>query len=328
MRRFSIGKPHETVTKKGDPMRIGRICGSIVALSVVLAGGAAEGQAKSRAPSTVSVQANVRAVKAGMAKAGMVRAGTVRAGTAKGAMASQRAGRTPVGLRGGRGYVASYSGGGISCVPFARENSGIELSGNAYQWWDNAEGLYQRGNRPEVGSVLNFRSNGRMRLGHVAVVSNVIDGRNVEIDHANWAGPGASRGRVSRNINVVDVSPGNDWSAVRVALGQSDTFGSIYPTYGFIYDRPDRGTMLANAGTAPALALNPAPSDLRPSRERFQLQDVEEVAEAADEVRPRMRAKARVRQVVAARRGHAVKAPVVRVKAGAVVAQKKHSRRM
>lgn len=181
-------------------------------------------------------------------------------------------------------YRGSF-GGGLQCVPFARENTGIELAGNAANWWENAEGVYQRGARPEVGSVLNFRANGRMRMGHVAVVSGVIDGRNIEIDHANWSGHGG----VGRNISVVDVSPGNDWSAVRVALSHSGEFGSIYPTYGFIYDRPDHGTMVANTGVAPLLAA--APRDLRPASERDAgggLQE-EEVAEASDDVQPRSR---------------------------------------
>lgn len=212
--------------------------------------------------------------------------------------------------------VARYGqvGGGLQCVPFARENSGIELSGNAHTWWSGAEGIYERGGRPEVGSVLNFRANGRMRMGHVAVVSRVINGRTIEIDHANWSGPGLGRGRVSRNIDVVDVSPQNDWTAVRVALGQGETFGSVYPTYGFIYDRPDRGTMLANASTSPVLALNPPPRDLRPMSERVLVslgadQD-EEVAEAADDTQPRMRSRSHSRTRVAAKHGKSTPALV------------------
>ena len=174
---------------------------------------------------------------------------------------------------------------GLQCVPFARDNSGIELSGNANTWWNGANGVYERGARPEVGSVLNFRSSGRMRLGHVAVVSNVLDSRNLEIDHANWS----SRGSVRRNVRVVDVSAFNDWTAVRVALGSGD-FGSVYPTYGFIYDRPDRGVMVANAGPAAApsrIVLAAAPLDLRPAQEQVlgslvPMQD-EEVAEASDD---------------------------------------------
>ena len=161
-------------------------------------------------------------------------------------------------------YGSGHSGGGIQCVTFARADTGIELSGNASAWWSNAAGIYQRGARPEAGSVLNFRANGSMRMGHVAVVNQVVDSRTIEIDHANWGGPGAVRGGISRDISVVDVSPNNDWSAVRVALGHSGEFGSIYPTYGFIYNRPDHGTMVAaNDSGAPMPALNPAPRDLR-----------------------------------------------------------------
>jgi surface antigen len=170
-------------------------------------------------------------------------------------------------------------GGGISCVPFARADSGISVAGNAWEWWDNAAGVYARGAMPEAGSVLTFRANGRMRLGHVAVVDRVINPREIEIEHANWWGPGA-HGGVARNIPVVDVSEANDWSAVRVGLGQSGEFGSVYPTYGFIYDRPDTGVMVASTSApAPQAELNPAPNDLRPRSERG-WQTYEEVAEA------------------------------------------------
>jgi hypothetical protein len=164
-------------------------------------------------------------------------------------------------------------------VPFARADSGISVAGNAWEWWDNAAGVYARGAMPEAGSVLTFRANGRMRLGHVAVVDRVINPREIEIEHANWWGPGA-HGGVARNIPVVDVSEANDWSAVRVGLGQSGEFGSVYPTYGFIYDRPDTGVMVASTSApAPQAELNPAPNDLRPRSERG-WQTYEEVAEA------------------------------------------------
>jgi surface antigen len=150
---------------------------------------------------------------------------------------------------------------GISCVPYARQVTGMSVSGNAHAWWQSAAGTYERGARPEEGSVLNFRSTQRMRLGHVAVVSRVIDSRTVEIDHANWAGPGGRKGMVAKGVPVIDVSPNNDWTAVQVGLGGGG-FGSVYPTYGFIYDRPDRGIMVANTlakpgGTAFAAARAP-----------------------------------------------------------------------
>jgi surface antigen len=172
-----------------------------------------------------------------------------------------------------------YARAGLSCVPFARSDSGIAVVGNAWQWWDNAAGIYARGSVPESGSVLTFRSNGRMRLGHVAVVSRVINPREIEIEHANWWGPGM-HGGIARNIPVVDVSEANDWSAVRVGLGEAGHFGSVYPTYGFIYDRPDTGVMVAASGApAPQPQLNPVPSDLRSPTERG-WHTYEEVAEA------------------------------------------------
>ncbi len=155
--------------------------------------------------------------------------------------------------------------------------SGIVVSGNAWQWWGNAAGIYARGATPEAGSVLAFRANGRMRMGHVAVIARVVNEREVLIDHANWPN-GGGRGGVSEAIPVVDVSENNDWSAVRVGLGRGGNFGSVYPTYGFIYDRPDTGTIEANR-RAPAeqvAELNPAPRDLRQTTVRR----YEEVAEA------------------------------------------------
>ena len=185
----------------------------------------------------------------------------------------------------GRGPRSVRGGGTLQCVPYAREHSGIALVGNALTWWGKAAGTYERGYRPEVGAVLNFRATGRMNLGHVAVVSRVIDSRNVQIDHANWA----SRGAISRNISVIDVSPNNDWTAVRVALAWGNDYGSVYPTYGFIYDRPDRGIMVANTGVTPTPA---ASADSRPV-ERVVASlgattDIE-VAEAADEPQPSLR---------------------------------------
>lgn len=175
-----------------------------------------------------------------------------------------------------RGATRSY---GISCVPYARQVSGIEVAGNAWEWWNNAAGLYARGDKPEPGSVLNFRANGRMRLGHVAVVTQVVNPREVIVDHANWPS-GGGIGGISHNIAVVDVSEANDWTAVRVELGRDGTFGSVYPTYGFIYNRPDTGTVVASiARPAPQPDINPVPSDLRPMAER-PWHTVEEVAEA------------------------------------------------
>jgi len=158
------------------------------------------------------------------------------------------------------GFARRGVGGGLQCVTFARSETGIELSGNAANWWDNAAGVYDRGSVPQRGAILNFRANGRMRLGHVSVVSHVVSGREILIDHANWS----SRGGVSRGVSVVDVSPDNDWSAVRVRLGTTGEYGAVYPTYGFIYTRPAGSqTQIMTAAAEPMPELNPAPADLR-----------------------------------------------------------------
>lgn len=169
---------------------------------------------------------------------------------------------------------------GISCVPFARMESGIVVAGNAWQWWDNAAGTYARGQTPEPGSVLAFRANGHMRLGHVAVIARVVNAREILIDHANWPTAGM-RGGVSQAIPVVDVSENNDWTAVRVGLGRGGDFGSVYPTYGFIYDRPDNGTVEAkrHVPAEQVADLNPAPRDLRHVAQRPVTRKYEEVAE-------------------------------------------------
>ncbi len=169
--------------------------------------------------------------------------------------------------------IAANRGHVLQCVAFAREDSGVDLPGNAANWWDNAAGRYARGNAPEIGSVLNFRANTRMRLGHVAVVADVVNSRMVRIDQSHWN----SRG-VSRDISVIDVSPENDWSAVRVALAHGETYGSIYPTYGFIYPRPDNGTMVAARSDAPMIDAGPAPGTLRSAGRRHSV--TLEVAEA------------------------------------------------
>jgi hypothetical protein len=149
---------------------------------------------------------------------------------------------------------------GLSCVPFARMATGMNISGDARMWWFNAAGSYARGQVPERGAVLAFTSSGGMSRGHVAVVSRVVNARTVLIDHANWAGPGIARGTVMRGVTVVDVSDRNDWTAVRVQVGwDNDTFGRTYPTYGFIYNRaPDGRTLLVNGRGLEEVALAPS----------------------------------------------------------------------
>ena len=134
----------------------------------------------------------------------------------------------------------------IQCVPYAREVSGLNLKGNAWQWWHAAAGLYDRGRAPKDGAVLVFPRQGSMRYGHVSVVTRVVSNRLVLVDHANWAPAGSEgRGKVTQAVPVLDVSPRNDWSQVRVWYRPAEDYGSkVYKAEGFVY-RP------GNAAAAP-----------------------------------------------------------------------------
>lgn len=140
----------------------------------------------------------------------------------------------------------------LSCVPYARMASGIDLRGNAREWWANAAGRYHRSQTPEVGAVLSFPASGGMRLGHVAVVEQVLGPRHILIHHANWQGPGIRKGSVTRGISVVDVSPDNTWTRVRVQTGLvPGVYGREYPTHGFIHNRPAAEPILTARRAAP-----------------------------------------------------------------------------
>ncbi|CAN5465957.1 hypothetical protein BH09PSE4_BH09PSE4_21780 [soil metagenome] len=118
------------------------------------------------------------------------------------------------------------------CAPYAREISGIDIHGNANTWWGQAEGKYERGHAPKAGAVLAFASTGRMRVGHVAMVSRVVSDREVLLTHANWSRPGG----IETNVRAVDVSDAGDWSLVKVWYGPQGGLGTTaYPTRGFIY---------------------------------------------------------------------------------------------
>ena len=119
----------------------------------------------------------------------------------------------------------------VWCVPYARNLSGINIRGNAKDWWGRARNIYERGDEPVVGSVMSFRATRGMSLGHVAVVSNVVTDREVVVNHANW-----SRNKVSLKMGVMDVSKNNDWSLVRVE-SQPGKYGKPYPVNGFIYPK-------------------------------------------------------------------------------------------
>ncbi|WP_370639740.1 CHAP domain-containing protein [Asticcacaulis sp. AND118] len=128
------------------------------------------------------------------------------------------------------------------CVTFARSITGMNIFGDAWTWWDGASGKYDKGQAPKAGAVLVFRPQGKMRLGHVAVVSQVVTERVIQITHANWSPIGGRRGQVEKDVTVVDVSDKGDWSKVKVWYGPiADVGTTVYPTYGFIYQAAQKG---------------------------------------------------------------------------------------
>jgi surface antigen len=129
------------------------------------------------------------------------------------------------------------------CVPFARAASGIAIYGDAWTWWDQADGRYRRGDAPKVGAVIVFARSARLPLGHVAVVSRIVERRVLMLTHANWSRQNGERGHAEQDVTLYDVSPVNDWSDVKVWYRDSDGLGStVYPVKGFIYSdaRPAR----------------------------------------------------------------------------------------
>lgn len=146
----------------------------------------------------------------------------------------------------GRGSTSTS----LECVPYARQLSGIQLYGDAHTWWDQAPGKYHRSSQPMPGGVLVFRRTGRLESGHVSVVRQVVSDREITVSQANWV-----RRRITRDEPVVDVSPGNDWTAVRVWWEPSRSLGtSTYPTYGFIAPNragPSRRDLIAALDAPP-----------------------------------------------------------------------------
>lgn len=119
----------------------------------------------------------------------------------------------------------------LQCVPYAREQSGIAIRGDAWTWWQQAAGRYQRSTRPTVGSVIVFSKTRRNRYGHLAVVTEIVSDREIIARHANWL----NKGRIHLDTPIRDVSRNNDWSAVRVWYTPGSVFGKHdYPVSGFI----------------------------------------------------------------------------------------------
>lgn len=165
----------------------------------------------------------------------------------------------------------------LQCAPFARAESGVQLFGNANSWWAQAEGTYARGTEPRKGAVLAFASSRSMPMGHVAVVRKILNDREIMVDHANWSPVGNRRGQVERNVRVMDVSPANDWTMVRVWYAPIGDLGlRPNPVQGFIYadgarpaasppprQQPPAAPQWEQAGWKPGNGLDRIASSLR-----------------------------------------------------------------
>ena len=140
------------------------------------------------------------------------------------------------------------------CAAFARVFSGIQIFGDAWTWWQKAAGHYDTGFVPQAGAVLVFRPQGAMKLGHVAVVSQVLTDRIIQVTHANWSRINGERGKIEQNVTVVDVSPTGDWSRVKVWYDPVRDLGTTsYTTYGFIYQTTTQNA--SSAAKAAALTV-------------------------------------------------------------------------
>jgi surface antigen len=135
----------------------------------------------------------------------------------------------------------------VNCVQFVKKVSAVALHGNAYEWWDAADGAYARGQKPQSGAVMVFSKTRHLPYGHVALVQKQLDARTILIDHANWSLIAGHRGHVERSVRVVDVSDKNDWSKVKVWYASLAGVGNtIYSLRGFVYPK-----------TSPAHAAKP-----------------------------------------------------------------------
>jgi hypothetical protein len=119
----------------------------------------------------------------------------------------------------------------LKCVVFARDRSGIDIHGDAWTWWDQAQGRYAREGAPELGAVLVLTGYAGEKRAHLAVVREMVSPRLIRVDHANWL----NDGRIYLDDPVADVSPDNDWSEVRVYNLRDGGWGlKTYAVQGFI----------------------------------------------------------------------------------------------
>lgn len=129
----------------------------------------------------------------------------------------------------------SYVSTPISCVPYARQVSDVQISGDAYTWWNSAPPRYARGQTPVPGSVLVLDRSRKMRSGHVATVARVVDARHITVNHSNWGNNSGRRRVIYHDMPVEDISPANNWTSVKFWNYEVNAYGFPYAAKGFIY---------------------------------------------------------------------------------------------
>ena len=188
----------------------------------------------------------------------------------------------------------------------------MQIFGDAWTWWEKATDKYDEGHAPKPGAVLVFRSQGKMKLGHVAVVSQVITDRYIQVNHANWSPVAGHRGRVEENVNVMDVSDKGDWSKVKVWYGPLNDLGTtVYSTYGFIYQAAQSGQNMGQQLVASITGNHDAGNDEAPKAEPAKAVAVTQVAvaePAAPALTPELKAALTPEGKTAARQPRAVTA--------------------
>ena len=157
-------------------------------------------------------------------------------------------GQIPMSPEPGHAMVQEDTPKPLQCVPYARDHSAVKIHGDAYTWWNQAAGKYPRSSQPSTGSIMVLHNYAGPNRGHVAVVRDLINPREIRVDHANWLDDGS----IYVNDPVVDVSSANDWSLVRVFNLKTGAWGGkVYPVQGFIggfgLDRPD---LMARGGAS------------------------------------------------------------------------------
>lgn len=133
-------------------------------------------------------------------------------------------------------YVAGYSiPKPISCVPYARDVSGVPIRGDAHTWWAQADGRYVKAQTPKPGAIFVLSKSRRLSYGHLSVVTKVIDPRTIEVTHSNWGSNKRTRSIIYKRMRVEDTSPLNDWTSARFWNKDIKAYGSPYKASGFIY---------------------------------------------------------------------------------------------